>query len=448
MRQARQAWPGRRVTDVQIALRERDLDAGGVQGAQDRQPQAVLRLHADVDALHPCEQAEVERAFAEAHEQRAGHGDLLHLGQVGRGSFEQAQHLRRVAAVRDTDIDLVAPRTIGQRPVHHLLRREIGVRHDHFRALPGPDRRRTHADALDLPDHAADVDLVADIDRPLDHQDQAGHEVADDVLQAEAHTHAERAGQQRHLGEVDAERGQRQHESGDHEHVADDRRDGDRHPSAQVEPGQEFMAEHEAHDLGQQPRRADHQQRREHGPQRDRQVAGRDARVGDEAPEAQQVVERRMREHEGDDAGGPTEQYDHQAQRTQHRSAMLAHAAQTLQQRRSKQSRQCAVERPCRRPEHQRKPRCGDRERGQCARQPQVAEHARTDDDRQHQQFRLDQAAQQERTPARQETRQGAAAPVVRRAAPNGNTCSASKRRADAGFISATARNSLMNTRT
>ena len=127
--------PGRRVADMQVALRKWNRDPRLVQRPQDREPQAVLRLHADVEAFHPREQAEVERTLAETHEQRAGHRNLLHLGEIGRCLLEQAQHPGGIAAVRDPDVDLVAARAIGQRPVHDLLRREIRVGHDHFRTL-------------------------------------------------------------------------------------------------------------------------------------------------------------------------------------------------------------------------------------------------------------------------------------------------------------------------
>ena len=51
---------------------------------------------------------------------------------------------------------------------------------------------------------------VADADRPFGQQDQAGNEIVDDRLQAEADADAERAGDDGEVGEVEARRGERE----------------------------------------------------------------------------------------------------------------------------------------------------------------------------------------------------------------------------------------------
>src|SRR3546814_1713491 len=46
-------------------------------------------------------------------------------------------------------------------------------------------------------------DEITAADRPLEQQDHAGHEVADDILQTEADAHRQRASDDRELAEID-----------------------------------------------------------------------------------------------------------------------------------------------------------------------------------------------------------------------------------------------------
>ncbi len=81
------------------------------------------------------------------------------------------------------------------REVHHRLRHEVAVRHDHLPSVVGAQQRRAERHFLDEPGVAVDVDRVADPERPLDEHPHAGEEVAQDVLEREADDdpdHAER----------------------------------------------------------------------------------------------------------------------------------------------------------------------------------------------------------------------------------------------------------------
>jgi hypothetical protein len=64
-----------------------------------------------------------------------------------------------------------------------------------------------------------DLHRVADLDRALEKQDQAGDEIVHDVLQAEAEAHAERAGEHRVVAQVDAHRAQRHEKADDQDGV-------------------------------------------------------------------------------------------------------------------------------------------------------------------------------------------------------------------------------------
>src|SRR5690606_23711433 len=82
--------------------------------------------------------------------------------------------------------------------------------------------RRADADLADIALEAAGDDPVAYLERPFGEQDQAGHEVVDDVLQAKTDTDGERTGDQRKAGEIDT-RGRQADQAGDQDTGVADR---------------------------------------------------------------------------------------------------------------------------------------------------------------------------------------------------------------------------------
>ncbi len=92
------------------------------------------------------------------------------------------------------------------RPVHHRAGDQVGIRNDHRGAREGLDFGRTHIDATDIPLAVADHYPVADLDRPLDQQDQAGDEIVHDILQAETDTDRQCTGDDRQIRQVEADR--------------------------------------------------------------------------------------------------------------------------------------------------------------------------------------------------------------------------------------------------
>ena len=74
---------------------------------------------------------------------------------------------------------------------------------------------------LTLPCSLPTHDPVADLDRPFDQQDQPGHEVVDDRLQAKADTDRQRARDNREVGDVEAGIGNGDHRREDRASVSD-----------------------------------------------------------------------------------------------------------------------------------------------------------------------------------------------------------------------------------
>ena len=83
---------------------------------------------------------------------------------------------------------------------------------------------------LHLAAGVADREGVSHPDRPLEEQDQPRHEVVDDVLQAEAHAHAEGAHDDRDLADVEAGRHARDYRARQDHHVPREPRDRLGHP--------------------------------------------------------------------------------------------------------------------------------------------------------------------------------------------------------------------------
>ena len=91
-------------------------------------------------------------------------------------------------------------------PVGDTLGDELRVGNDHGDVLLGDHHGGAGPDTANLSADVAHLDAVAHLDRALEEDDQAAHEVAGHVLEAETEPHAHRARQNREGAEVDAYR--------------------------------------------------------------------------------------------------------------------------------------------------------------------------------------------------------------------------------------------------
>ncbi len=90
------------------------------------------------------------------------------------------------------------------REVDDCLRDELGVRHDEAGAPERLDLGRADGDAAHIAFALLERHPVADLDRSLDKQDEAGNEVVDDGLQAKADADRQCAGDDGKAGDVEA----------------------------------------------------------------------------------------------------------------------------------------------------------------------------------------------------------------------------------------------------
>ena len=169
----------------------------------------------------PAGQLEVQRRLPEAVETDGGSRFLQDV-VVAAGDLQQRRlDGSRVAPVGDADGKMEAHARRAEAPVRDGLRDELGVGNDQVDVVVGPDQGRARTDLGDVSGHLADLDAVADLDRPLDQEDQARHEVLGDVLQAEADAHADRAAEDGERRGIDAQGLERDDQPQDPDQVRD-----------------------------------------------------------------------------------------------------------------------------------------------------------------------------------------------------------------------------------
>ena len=87
--------------------------------------------------------------------------------------LQDGDHLLGIGVVGDADLDADRAERVAVRPVDHAAGDQLRVGNDQAGAVEGLDLGGAHADAAHVALLVADDDPVADLDRPLDQQDQA-----------------------------------------------------------------------------------------------------------------------------------------------------------------------------------------------------------------------------------------------------------------------------------
>src|SRR5262249_12845833 len=152
----------------------------------------------------------------------------------------------------------------GERPVRHPLGDELGIGDDDLGSGPGAHGAGAHADPRDLTLQIADLDDVAHVDRPLEQEDEPGHEIVDDALQAEADADAERAGQDGDLGEVKPEYAEGEQEAEGQDPVIEQARDGGGDAARHVRARINVLTKHKTNESRDEVRQPDREDELEH----------------------------------------------------------------------------------------------------------------------------------------------------------------------------------------
>ena len=142
------------------------------------------------------------------------------------GGDKRFAHLVDVAPVGHTDRNVETHPRIAVGPVRHRRIDELRVRHNHRNVVVGQDYGAACPDLLDLPGDTRDFDAVANGDRPFRQDHETADEIAGDILQPEADTDADRAGENRERAEMNAGVLEHDEDADDQDEVADDLRDG------------------------------------------------------------------------------------------------------------------------------------------------------------------------------------------------------------------------------
>src|SRR5262245_12389457 len=237
--------------DAHLALREGHRDACLLERVVHREPELAPRPDPFLEVARPGAELEVERAVAEAQEEHDGRGLEQHPGRPARHIGEQRDDAVWFGAVGDADVDVEPAHAVRQRPVRHLVGDQAGIRHDDLGTFPGAHRAGADADPLHLAGEGAKLDGVADLDRALEEEDQAGDEVVDDVLQPEADADAEGTGDDRDAREIEAERREAEEEADQQDDVVNQARESGGDAALELHAREDVLLEDHARGRGQ-----------------------------------------------------------------------------------------------------------------------------------------------------------------------------------------------------
>jgi len=227
---------------MNVALRKRNLDPVLPERLFNRKIQITPKGPGPKrHFLRPHPQLKVQGAVAEAVEVHLGLGIFQGVGMAAGDLQEQGGDFVDIAAIRDADGDAEAHLGIAVAPVHHGVGDELGVGDDDGDVVVGDHGGAAGADLAHGAGHLAHFHAVADLNGPLEKEDDAADEVFRDVLEPETESDADGAREDRQGGEVDPGVLHRNDSTDDEDHVADDLGDGVLQGAVQAAVGEEAI---------------------------------------------------------------------------------------------------------------------------------------------------------------------------------------------------------------
>ena len=143
-----------------------------------------------------------------------------------RRGDENFRHLFGIGVHRRRHRQHHAGNRVRQRPVDKLFGNERLVRHDNLFSVPVADGGRTGINAGDAARQVANGDRIADADRLLKQDNQAGDKVGEDLLQAKPETHTQRGDQPLQLRPLDTDHREAHQPADQHQQILSDGGDG------------------------------------------------------------------------------------------------------------------------------------------------------------------------------------------------------------------------------
>lgn len=208
--------------EVHVALREGDADAHFVEAFVDHDADVAIDDQAVcfVIQLDPEVESEVEGVIAEVGKGCEGWRGFEDESVAFRGLDKNFYDVVGRGAVGDAYLDLATEEAGVECPVDDAVFEEKGVGHEVFDAVEAADDGGAGVDFRDDPGNAIDFDDVADADFALEEEDDAGDEILDDGLRAEADADGKGTGEECEDGERDVEpaQGREGEQEGDDEH--------------------------------------------------------------------------------------------------------------------------------------------------------------------------------------------------------------------------------------
>src|SRR5688572_11121970 len=213
------ALEAKQAANIEIGRRERNADAvaaqcivqcPGIGGLDRARPLGRLRRQ-------PYDQLEIEATLRKLHEPylwlapfHSGQRESHFRSSLKCGFF----HKIFVDAVVDAEWHVEPDHVVTQSPVHDAAGDELGIGHQDVDVVVRHDARGTDADvAYFAADARFELDEIANLQAAIEEQYQSRHEIAEDRLQAETETDADRTSQHSKL------RQRNPHESGRDQHA-------------------------------------------------------------------------------------------------------------------------------------------------------------------------------------------------------------------------------------
>ena len=192
---------------MDVPLREGYLDTGLAQPLFDRIVEFAQGDQPLLDLTDETAQLEVQGTVAESLEQHQRRTDSPvihhHQGVCLGHTQEHFGDLVDIRTVGHTDRYGQAPPGVPEHPVGDIIGDQHGVRHDDIGAVKGLDQGGPDTDPTHIAFHIPGDDPIAGANRALEQQDDAGNEVIDDVLQAEADTDRQGTGDNRQIRQTE-----------------------------------------------------------------------------------------------------------------------------------------------------------------------------------------------------------------------------------------------------
>ena len=138
-----------------------------------------------IDLIYPGSQLEIHRAIAVTYKEATRRRMLQHVRLSAGHRLKQLNRLPGIGAIIQPYRQIDTPQPIAKCPICHPFRNQLRVGDDNIAPLRCAHSAGAGADAADLTHKVACLYGIANVDRTLEEQDQAGDKIVHHALEPE-----------------------------------------------------------------------------------------------------------------------------------------------------------------------------------------------------------------------------------------------------------------------